>query len=150
MSLVRFYNPQYSVNKNLVNELYKSFLKNDYHENHVANCSKQPASNVFETEKDFKLEILLPGFSKEDLQMNYHKNLLTVKVNKEEKEENTKEEYKYSHREFGTFNFEKQYKVPNSVNIEAIDAKFENGILNIVLPKKEEALEKAPVEIKVS
>jgi HSP20 family protein len=94
--------------------------------------------------------MLLPGFNKEDLQMNYHKNLLTIKVEKEQKEEKAQEEYKYSHREFGTFNFEKQFKVPNSVNVESIDAKFENGILNILLPKKEEALEKSPVEIKVS
>jgi HSP20 family protein len=75
---------------------------------------------------------------------------LTVKVSKDEKTENAQVEYKYSHREFGTFNFEKQFKVPDSVNVESIDAKFENGILNIVLPKKEEALEKAPREIKVS
>jgi len=150
MSLVRFYNPHYSVNRNLVDELYNSLLKNDYHENYAKNSSKQPATNVFETEKNFKIEVLLPGFSKEDLQMNYHKNLLTVKVSKEEKEENAQVEYKYEHREFGTFNFEKQFKVPNSVNVEAIGAKFENGILNIFLPKKEEALEKSPIEIKVS
>lgn len=150
MSLVRFYNPHYSVNRNLVDELYNSLLKNDVHENYGQNGSKQPATNVFETDASFKIEVLLPGFSKEDLQMSYHKNLLTVKVSKAEKEENAQVEYKYEHREFGTFNFEKQFKVPNSVNIETIDAKFENGVLNIVLPKKEEALEKAPVEIKVS
>lgn len=150
MNLVRFYNPRYNVNRNLVDELYNSFLKNDVHENYVQNCSKQPATNVFETEANFKIEVLLPGFTKEDLQMNYHKNLLTIKVNKEQKEDNAQEDYKYSHREFGTFNFEKQFKVPESVNVEAIDAKFENGILKILLPKKEEALEKTPVEIKVS
>ena len=150
MNLVRFYNPQYNVNRNLVDELYNSFLKNDVHENYAQNCLKQPATNVFETETNFKIEVLLPGFSKEDLQMNYHKNLLTVKVSKEEKTENEQVEYKYSHREFGTFNFEKQFKVPNSVNVESIDAKFENRILNIVLPKKKETLEKAPIKIKVS
>jgi HSP20 family protein len=150
MNLVRFYNPHYNVNRNLVNELYNNFLKNDVHENYAKNCAKQPATNVFETEKDFKLEILLPGFAKEDVQINYHKNLLTIKVDKEQKEENADKAFKYAHREFGNFNFEKQFKIPNSVNIETVDAKFENGILNIVLPKKEEALEKAPVEIKVS
>ena len=150
MSLVRFYNPRYSVNRNLVDELYNNVLKNDYHENYVKNFGKQPATNVFETEKDFKLEVLLPGFSKEDVQMNYHKNLLTIKVDKEQKEENANEGFKYAHREFGTFNFEKQFKIPNSVNIETVDAKFENGILSIVLPKKEEALVKAPIEIRVS
>ncbi len=150
MNLVRFYNPHYSVNKNLVDEMYNNFLKNDYHENYVKNGAKQPATNVFETETDFKLEMLLPGFAKEDVQINYHKNLLTIKVDKEKKDENAEEAFTYAHREFGTFNFEKQFKIPNSVNIETVDAKFENGILSIVLPKKEEALEKAPVEIKIS
>ena len=150
MSLVRFYNPYYSVNRNLVDELYNSFLKNDYHESYLQNCGKQPATNVYETEKDFRVEIMLPGFAKEEVQINYHKNLLTVKVDNEQKEEKTSENYKYAHTEFAKFNFEKQFKIPNSVNIETVDAKFENGILTILLPKKEEAVEKAPVEIKVS
>ncbi len=149
MKLVRFYNPYYNVNRNLVDELYNNFLKNDVHENYVDNFSKQPATNVFETDTNFKIEMLLPGFNKEDLQMNFHKNLLTVKVNKGEREENSKEEFRFSRVEFGTFNFEKQFKVPQSVNSDAIDAKFENGVLSIVLPKKEEALEKSPVEIKI-
>ena len=150
MNLVRFHNPHYRVNRSLVDELLNDLLKNDSHENYVKNCSDQPATNVFETDKDFRIEMLLPGFSKDDLKMNYHKNLLTVKVEKEEKENKAEVEYKYEHREFDKFDFEKQFKIPNSVNIDSVEAKFENGILNIVLPKKEEALEKAPVEIKVS
>ena len=68
----------------------------------------------------------------------------------EKEKENKTEEFKYSHREFGAFNFEKQYRIPKSVNDEKINAQFENGVLNIVLPKKEEALEKEPVNIKIS
>jgi HSP20 family protein len=150
MNLVRFYNPRYSVNRNLVDELYNSFLKNDVHEGYAKSCAKQPATNIFEKDKEFKIEMMLPGFAKEDVQINYHKNLLTIKVDKEQKEENAQEEFKFARREFGKFNFEKNFKIPDSVNIETVDAKFENGILSIVLPKKEEALEKAPVEIKVS
>jgi len=84
------------------------------------------------------------------VQINYHKNLLTVKVDKPESESNNTEGFKYAHREFGLFNFEKQFQVPNTVKVESIDAKFENGVLNLVLPKKEEALEKTPIDIKVS
>jgi len=148
MNLVKFHNPYYAANGNLIDELFDSFLSNDYHENYLQNTRK-PATNIFETEKDFRIELMLPGFAKEDVQMNYHKNMLTIKVDKEVKEENT-ENYNYSHREFGAYNFEKSFKLPNTVNTEKIDAKFENGILTIVLPKKEEALEKAPVNIKIS
>ncbi len=151
MNLVRFQNPEFNVNRNLVDELFSNFLRNDYHENYLEKCGNQPATNVFETEKDFRIELLLPGFPKEDVQINYHKNVLTIKVDKKEeiKEEN-QEQYKYEHREFGSFNFEKNFKVPNTVDVENISAKFENGILHMVLPKKEEALEKAPVDIKIA
>jgi len=149
MNLVRFQNPRYVVNRNLVDELFSNFLRNDYHENYLEKCGNQPATNVFETEKDYRIELLLPGFPKEDVQINYHKNLLTIKVEKAETE-NKNEEFKYARREFGSFNFEKNFKVPESVDTEKIAAKFENGVLNLVLPKKEEALEKAPVEIKIA
>ena len=149
MNLVRFSNPRYNANRVLVDDLFNNFFKNDYHEAHAKNCSSQPASNVFETENEFKLEVLLPGYKKKDVQINYQNNLLTIKVENEAKEEKA-EAYKYAHREFGAANFEKQYRIPKSVNDEKISAKFENGVLNIELPKKEEALEKAPVDIKIS
>lgn len=150
MNLVRFHNPEFSVNRNLVDELFSNFLRNDYHENYLENCGNQPATNVFETEKDFRIELLLPGFPKEDVQINYHKNLLTIKVDKEEAKDEKEEEFKYAHREFGSFNFEKNFKVPNTVDAENISAKFENGVLHLVLPKKEEAVDKAPIDIKIA
>jgi len=151
MNLVRFQNPHYNVNRTLVDELFDNFLKNDYHEDYAKKCGASPATNVFETEKGFKLEVLLPGFVKEDLQLNVHNNLLTVKVEKEDKENKDEADvYKYVHREFSPQNFEKKFRLPKSVNTESISAKFENGILNIELPKKEEAVEKAPLEIAVS
>lgn len=149
MNLVRFHNPRYNANRVLVDELFNNFFKNDYHESYANNCSTKPATNVFETEAEFKIEVLLPGYKKEDVELNYQNNLLTIKVENEVKEDKT-EEFKYAHREFGAFNFEKQYQIPKMVNDEKISAKFENGVLSIILPKKEEALEKAPVDIKIS
>jgi HSP20 family protein len=148
MNLVRFHNPRYNANRVLVDELFNNFFRNDYHADYAKSCASNPATNVFETEKEFKIEVLLPGFTREDLSLNVHKNVLSIKVEKETKE--TDENYKYVRREFGAENFEKQYRLPKSVDVEKISAKFEDGVLNVELPKKEEALEKAPVEIKVS
>jgi HSP20 family protein len=128
--------------------MMNSFLTNDYHENYLQNCRK-PAVNIFESDSDFKIEMMLPGFTKEDLKINFHEELLTIKVDNKEVEGQKSEEYKFVRREFDVYNFEKQFKVPQSVNTAAIDARFENGILNIVLPKKEEVLEKAVIDIKV-
>ena len=148
MNLVRFYHPRYNVTRNLVNEMLNNFVTTDHHENYVYNCRK-PAVNVFETEKDFKLEMMLPGFSKDDVKISFQNDLLTIKVDNKENREENENKYKFVRREFDVYNFEKQFKVPQSVNTAAIDARFENGILNIVLPKKEEVFEKAVVDIKV-
>lgn len=148
MNLVRFYHPRYNVTRNLANEMLNNFVTADHHENYVYNCRK-PAVNVFETEKDFKLEMMLPGFSKDDVKISFQNDLLTIKVDNKENREENENKYKFVRREFDVYNFEKQFKVPQSVNTAAIDARFENGILNIVLPKKEEVFEKAVVDIKV-
>jgi HSP20 family protein len=123
-------------------------LKNDYHENYVPGCASKPATNVFETEKDFQIEVLLPGFSKKEVQLTVQNNLLTIKAGKNTEEETA--EYKYEHREFGSQEFEKQYRLPKTVNSDEIKAKFEDGVLKLELPKKEEALEKDPLEIEIS
>jgi HSP20 family protein len=54
---------------------------------------------------------MLPGFAKEDVQINYHKNLLTVKVDKQEESEKT-ENYKYAHREFGRLTSKNSFRCP--------------------------------------
>lgn len=148
MNLVKLNNPRYNANRVLVDDLFNNFFRNDYHEDYAKNCGSKPATNIFETENEFKIEVLLPGFTKKDLELNVHNNLLTIKVEKEKEEKS--EEYKYAHREFGAVNFEKQYRVPKSVEIEKINAEFKNGVLNVALPKKEKEVEKAPLEIKIS
>jgi len=149
MNLVRFHHPHNAVTHNLVNELFENFLRNDHDESYLNGCGCKPSTNIFETDKDFRLEMLLPGFKKEDVQLNYHENILTVKAElPEEKEENT-EAYKFEHREFGVRGFERKFKVPKTVDADKINARFENGILTLALPKREEAQVKPPVEIKI-
>ncbi|MBN1820699.1 MAG: Hsp20/alpha crystallin family protein [Prolixibacteraceae bacterium] len=144
MKLVKFGNPYYHVNKSLVDDLFDSFLFND---SHAGYSNHNVATNIFETEKDFRIEMVLPGFSKEEVSLNYHNDVLSVKAEKEVKEE---DKNNYLRREFGTKNIEKQFNIPDSIDTEKINAKFENGILVITLPKKEEAVEKAPLAISIS
>lgn len=150
MNLVRFHqHPYRRVNQNLVNELFNNFLRNDHDENYLNDCNRKPATNVFETDNDFRLELLLPGFKKEDVQLNFHENILTVKVELPKNGNKEENEYKYEKREFGVYNFERKFKIPKTVNSDKINAHFENGILKLTLPKREEAVVKAPVEIKI-
>lgn len=145
MNLVKFQNPRYNVNRNLVDELFNNFMVNDYH---PQECGHSPAANVFETEKDFNIELALPGFDKNEVELKFHKDILTIVA--KHKEESEDKNLKYTHREFGARNFTKRYELPETVDVEKISASFKNGILNVVMPKKAEAIEKDPIEISIS
>jgi HSP20 family protein len=150
MNLVRFYHPQSSVTGSLVDELLNSFITSDHDNNYTEDCRCSPATNVVENDKEFRLELLLPGFSKEDVQLSVHENLVTVKVNLKDENEDNENGFVYRQRQFGKYNFEKKFRVPKTVAADKIVAHFNNGILELTLPKKEEAIEKSPVEIKIN
>jgi HSP20 family protein len=141
MNAIRFYHP--GVEKSLVHDLFRSFITNDSLEN--SRCGFVPA-NISEEEKSFRIELYVPGFSKEEVKMNVQKNILTIQSVKSESQE---KKSNYLSREFGTRNFERRFSLPKNVNADEISAAFNNGILEITLPKKEEVVEKAPVEIEI-
>ena len=141
MKLVRFANPYYGVNKSLVDDLFNSFIYND---THACNCN--PATNILENTKDFVIEVSLPGFSKEDVQISVENDVLKIKSSKKQEKESN---YRYSRKEFSTFAFEKSFRLDESVETEKIEAKFENGILYLTLPKKETVASKSPVSIAI-
>jgi HSP20 family protein len=141
MNAIRFYHP--GVEKSLVHDLFRSFVTHDSLEN--SNCGCAPA-NIREEENSFRIELYVPGFSKEEVKINVQKNILTIQS---VKSENPEQKSNYLSREFGTRNFERSFSLPKNVNVEEISAAFHNGILEITLPKKEEVVEKAPVEIEI-
>ncbi|HPE69901.1 MAG TPA: Hsp20/alpha crystallin family protein [Thermotogota bacterium] len=106
---------------------------------------RMPSVDVYETEKDYSFEFELPGMKKDDIEVNVENDVLTVQSKvKEEKEEDREVEGRKYHvveRKMGTF--KRQFMVPENASPEGIKAKFENGILVLTLPKKEEALPKS-------
>ena len=100
----------------------------------------QTAVNVTETDETFKVEIAAPGFEKPNFALNVENGHLTVTAKREEKAtEVPADKSRFLRREFRYESFKRSFKLPNSVNQDAISAVYENGILNIGLPKKEEA-----------
>jgi HSP20 family protein len=141
MNAIRFYNPW--VERSLLDDLFNSLAVNDKHD--TGSCECVPA-NVKENESDFTVQLSVPGYSKEDIKINVEKNLLiirSVKTNEPEKEA------KFLSREFGVHNFERKFFLPKNVDKENITASFNNGILEIHLPKKEEIVEKSTHEIEI-
>ncbi len=98
-------------------------------------CYKTPAVDILESENSFTIFLNLPGVKKEDLNIKLEENLLTVtgKVNP-----SIPENSKYILRERRTGDFRRHFRISDAVLTDNIEAKFENGVLEIVLPKSPE------------
>ncbi|MEM7659588.1 MAG: Hsp20/alpha crystallin family protein [Bacteroidota bacterium] len=109
-----------------------------------------PAVNIKETDADFRLEVALPGVPKDQVHVEVNNNLLTLSSKVEDKQEETTEDGTYSRREFRYHSFKRSFTLPKTVDGEHINAQYENGILHVVLPKREEAKEKGPRLIEIA
>ncbi len=99
-----------------------------------------PSINIIENEKDFELELSVPGRAKEDFVIALDDNVLTVSA--EVKVQKEKEALNFTRREFTINSFKRVFTLPDTVNAEEINADYVNGVLKLVLPKKDEALPK--------
>ena len=105
--------------------------------------STAPAVNVIETDKEYKVEIAAPGLTRDDFKIDINEdNELTVsmekKVEKNEESEKEGKKHTYLRREFSYSSFRQRMIRPDNVNVDNIDAKMENGVLTIDIPKKTE------------
>lgn len=108
-----------------------------------------PSVNITEEKDNIKLELAAPGMDKNDFNISIDKDQLIISAEKEKQSEE-KEENKWTRKEFNFSSFKRSFHLGEDINIEKIDASYENGILKLVLPKKEEAKETLPklIEIK--
>jgi HSP20 family protein len=91
-----------------------------------------PPANIKETSSTYELEVNAPGRNKEDIKINLEKGLLTVSYEQKQEEE------KLIRKEFNYQSFKRSFSLDDKINAEAIEARYENGILKVSLPKKEE------------
>ena len=100
-----------------------------------------PAINVIENEKEYELELAAPGLNKEDfkIQLDNEGNLV-IHMEKKTETKDEKKKGRFLRREFSYEKFHQRLMLPDDVDIEKIDAKMENGVLNVHLPKIVKAL----------
>jgi HSP20 family protein len=107
-----------------------------------------PAVNIKESAENFQVEVAAPGMDKQDFKIQLDNNTLTISSQKEHNEE--KQEEGYSRREFSYQSFQRSFILPKDVvNDEGIVARYENGVLHLTIPKKEEAKQKGPRLIEI-
>ena len=95
-----------------------------------------PPVNIHENDEGFHLELVAPGLKKEDFKVNLDKGLLTISYEKKNETENN--DYKTHRREFNYAGFKRSFRIEDIINADAVQAKYEDGVLKLYLPKKEE------------
>lgn len=95
-----------------------------------------PPVNIHETSDAYHIELNAPGRTKDGFKINVEKNILTISFEKQKEEE--KKDYKTLKREFSYQGFSRSFTIDEKINSDEIQARYENGILKVLLPKKEE------------
>ena len=134
--------------------LFDRFFEGDLmdwnNSNFAGEQSTLPAVNVKENDNEFLIEVAAPGLTKEDFKLNFDNGKLIISSEKKD-EKVEKEGEKLTRREFSYQSFQRSFNVPeNVVNSDKIAAKYNNGILHVALPKREEIKPKPLKQIEIS
>ena len=133
---------------------FNDFLTKDFSNWALSNNSNTnttiPAVNIRETAENFVVEMAAPGMKKDDFKLELDGNMLTIDSEKEDQYEE-KDGEKYSRKEFSYQSFQRTFQLPKEVvDSEKIEARYENGLLILLIPKKEEAKQKPPRTIRIA
>ncbi len=135
------------------NSLMKNFLSDDFFNWPTAKWETGRNNfvpvNISEDENGFNLHLAAPGMKKEDFKVELDGDSLIISA--EVKEESEAKTANFTRKEFGFKSFKRAFVLPeNSIYTDAIEASYENGVLSLVLPKKEEAKPQPAKMIEIS
>ena len=109
-----------------------------------------PAVNVKETADSFEVEVAAPGMNKEDFKVELNNNILTISSEKKDEKE-VNEEGKYNRKEFSYQSFQRSFQLSKeAVDADNIHGRYENGVLRLQIPKREEVKQKPARLINIS
>ena len=100
-----------------------------------------PLVDVYQTDDDIVIKATLPGFTKDDVDITLTENVLTLRGSTKKEDENEGKSYYIREQSYGSF--ERSLRLPVDVELEKVEAVFENGILTITLPKAEDVKPKS-------
>ncbi len=149
MSLIKNNRNSFSAIPALVDDFLGRELFN-WDNNHFSSTQTTvPAVNIQESADNFEVEVAAPGMEKQDFKIQLENNTLTISSKKEQNQE--KQEANYTRREFSYQSFQRTFLLPKDVvNDEGIVARYDNGVLHLIIPKKEEVKQKGPRLIEIN
>ncbi len=104
------------------------------------------AVNIVENDKDVTLEVIVPGMKKEEISIDVNNDMLTISAEIKSQDEQNRN---YLRREFKPVSFSRSFTLPDYLDVDKISATHENGILKVVIEKKEQAIKKGPRQIEI-
>jgi HSP20 family protein len=150
MSLLKRNGELFPAMPGLFNDLFTRDFFNWGLSNNSETNTTIPAVNIRETNDNFVVEMAAPGMTKKDFRVELDGNMLTISSEKtNEHQENDNE--RYSRKEFSYQSFQRTFHLPKDVvDADKIEAKYHDGILHLVIPKREEAKQRPPRMINIS
>ncbi len=149
MTLVKRSNSYYPSIPSFIDNLFSRDWMDWSNMNFSSTNTTLPAVNVRETENEYELEVAAPGMKKDYFKVNLDKDQLTI--SSDWNEGKSEKESDYTRKEFSYQSFQRSFTIPKHVvDGDKISAKYNDGILHVILPKKEEAKPKPAREIKIN
>ena len=141
MTLIRWHRPAG------LTDMFQNFFDSDFNEFFGRRFSDH-AANIIENPDSFQLDLAAPGLKKDDFKIHLENNILTV--SSEVEDQKLEEGKNYSRKEFYYGSFSRSFTLPKIVDLDKIQADYSDGILKVILPKKEEAKLEIKKEIRIS
>jgi HSP20 family protein len=118
--------------------LIDDFIGSDWNLKVPSFSSTMPAVNIKELDSQFEIELAVPGKKKDDFEIEVENGILSISSSQEE-EQQVNEKGKFTRREFSYTSFRRSFTLPDSVDRTKIDARYADGVLQVLLPKHKEA-----------
>jgi HSP20 family protein len=150
-TLIRTNGNLFPVLPGLIEDLFNRDLSDSSVFNWNGFEATMPSVNIIEDNDAYTIEVAAPGMKRENFKIEFENNILTIASHVENKDEEKDDRKNFTRREFSYKSFQRTFSLPeNKVEGERISAKYIDGILHILIPKREEAKVKPARQIAVS
>lgn len=124
-----------------VSTLFEDFFTKDLFnwadKNFATSGSNLPSVNLKETDDHLEVELAAPGLKKEDFKVEVENNMLVISSEKQEEKENKRDREGYIRKEFNYQSFYRSFMLPEYIDEERIEADYTDGVLHVIIPKRE-------------
>lgn len=130
-----------------IDQFFNEIPVKDFFQSSLRNGFNTPSANIREDEKQFVIDLAAPGFAKNEFNIKVENE--TLHISAEKTTEKTNESERFTRKEFNYGKFMRSFNLPETVDVSSITAEYANGILNVILPKRQEEKKENTLQIEI-